>query len=148
MVCCTRGHTVAMFASSLGDSLIAVGILVIAVGSFALSRRIQPFWVSRDGQRFITVGRELDHLDEPKGARRDVHGGFDGSRLIVKVRRGARGRRSQYQVTERRRLDDNAWWYVLRSTDSPDDLPAVATRVPVDSPIAARLDELREASDR
>lgn len=59
-----------------------------------------------------------------------------------------RSRRSRYLVTERRRLDDKAWWYVLRPVDAPEELRAVAARVPVDSPLAARLDELRAASDR
>lgn len=143
------GHTgevlAAQLAADLGDYLVGAAVITAGVGAHLLARRLQPFWVSRDGTRFITIARELDRDDELTGVRRDLHGGFAGGELVVKLRTGMRNRRSRYLVAERRRLDDRAWWYVLRPADDADALPAVAARVPADTPVAARLDVLLDA---
>jgi hypothetical protein len=56
----------------LRDLLWAVGTIVVLVGMLIVAYRMEPHWVSRDGQRFLCNAQPLDELGNRMGRWREM----------------------------------------------------------------------------
>jgi hypothetical protein len=81
------------------DIALAVVIVAACVAMLVAASRMEPHWVSKDGQRFIARMQSLGLHDTPEGPWREMRILVDGTSLIVGARgfRGAR-LRGHYNV--------------------------------------------------
>ena len=100
------GHT--RRVSWLDDVLWAVGFAALLGGMYYLAYKVEPHWVSKDGERFICMGQVMDHHGNPRSGWREyrVEVRWDGS---VATRRRSRWVRS----------DARTWRMRARSDDPP-----------------------------
>ena len=83
-----RGTLVDVLAVAILDILGLIGILAVCGGLLYLANRIEPHWVAKDGQRFMTVAQDLDQFGLPTGRKREVrvHLDPDEDALFVRSR--------------------------------------------------------------
>ena len=97
-----------LFALQLVDVLGFGSVLAVCIGMLYLASRIEPHWVSKDGQRFICNGQVMDRHGLPRTAWREyrVEVRWDGS---IATRRRSRWVRA----------DARLWRMQARSDDPP-----------------------------
>jgi hypothetical protein len=123
-----------------------LGIIAACGGLYYLSSRIEPHWVAKDRTRFLTVAQDLDQHGLPVGRRRDVRVHIDDQsesllvsrRSIMKPDNGTIWTVKSMSTKGKRNI------YVLRPEDAGTDVGLLALRVPKDSKVVPRLDELLE----
>jgi hypothetical protein len=128
------------------DILGLLGIIAASAGLYYLSSRIEPHWVAKDRSRFLTVAQDLDQHGIPVGRRRDVRVHMDDEsedllvtrRSIMKPDSGATWTVKSRSSKGKRNI------YVLRPEEPSANVGLLALRVPKDSKVVPRLDELLE----
>lgn len=78
-----------MFGVAVIDILGFVAIFAACGGMLVLANRIEPHWVSKDEERFMTVAQDLDQFGRPLGRKREVRGHIDLDDNAVYLRRRA-----------------------------------------------------------
>ena len=133
-----------MLFAALLDVLGIVGIIAACGGLYFLASRIEPHWVAKDQNRFLTVAQDLDHHGLPIGRRRDVrvHFAADQRSLVVGRRSLVRSNPALWTVKSKSEISRRRFVYVLRPADRGGDIALLAVRVPRDSKVVARLDAL------
>ncbi len=117
-----------------------------AGGLYYLSSRIEPHWVAKDRSRFLTVAQDLDQHGIPVGRRRDVrvHMDDESESLLVSRRSIMRQDSGTIWTVKSRSTKGKRNIYVLRPEEPSADVGLLALRVPKDSKVVPRLDELLE----
>jgi hypothetical protein len=123
-----------------------LGIIVAAGGLYYLSSRIEPHWVAKDRSRFLTVAQDLDQHGIPVGRRRDVrvHMDDESESLLVSRRSIMRQDSGTIWTVKSMSTKGKRNTYVLRPEESSAGGGLLALRVPKDSKVVPRLDELLE----
>ncbi len=126
------------------DLLWTVGAIVVCVGLFLLATRLEPHWVSKDGQRFVTTAEPTDRYGLSSGRRREVRVSIlpDGG-LVVARRSLQRSTSSVWRISAKSpKPPQGKEIYVLRPIPADETGQHLALRVPTKSRIVPRLDEL------
>lgn len=124
--------------------LLGVAMFAACVGLVVLGYVIEPHWVAKDDQRFLTTARVVDRHGNAVGRRHEVRGHFlaDGT-LLVSRRRFLRTRSTVYRV---RGKEPDPPRGRRRYTLEPIPVDVMGDhlelRVPASSRITARLDSL------
>jgi hypothetical protein len=120
-----------------------LGIVAVCGGLYYLSSRIEPHWVAKDRSRFLTVAQDLDQHGMPVGRRRDVRVTIDdeGEGLLVSKRSMLKPSSAMWTVKSMSTRGKRNI-YVLRPASPTADVALLALRVPKDSKVVPRLDEL------
>jgi hypothetical protein len=131
------------------DLLWLLGAIALCAGLVYLAYRIEPHWVAKDGQRFLTTAETLDRFGNVVGRRREVRGNFlaDGSivlsrRSLVRTKSGVWRLRAKSPRPPRGREV-----YVLSAVPADPDGDMIALRVPTSSRLVDRLDALTPSND-
>jgi len=131
------------------DILGFVAIFAVCVGMLYLANRIEPHWVAKDRQRFLTSAHELDQFGLPMGRKHDVrvHVDPDSDALVIRRRSIVRGSGSGvwYVRAKSPQPPRGREVYVLKSA-SDNAAPAMALRFPKKSKMLPRMDELLDAT--
>jgi hypothetical protein len=131
------------------DLLWFLGAIALCGGLLYLAYRIEPHWVAKDGQRFLTTAETLDHLGNVVGRRREVRGNFLGDGSIVLSRRSfVRTRSSVWRIRAKSpRPPHGREVYVLSPVPADPDGDMIALRVPASSRLVGLLDALTPPND-
>lgn len=131
------------------DILGLVAILAVCGGMLFLANRIEPHWVAKDGQRFMTVAQDLDQFGLPTGRKREVRVHLDPGedalfvrgRSMVKPSSGIWVVHAKSPKPPRRRVV-----YVLKKISGSGDADTMMMRFPEKSRMIPRMDELLAAT--
>ena len=104
------GHT--RHVGWLDDVVWTVGFVAVLAGLYYLAYRVEPHWVSKDGQRFICHGQITDGHGTPRSGRREyrVEVRWDGSLATRRRSRWVRSDARRWRMrgrapqTEKRRV--------------------------------------------
>jgi hypothetical protein len=135
-----------LVAVQLIDIVGLVGIIGACGGLYYLSSRIEPHWVAKDRTRFLTVVQDLDQHGIPSGRKRDVrvHLDDESESLLVSRRSIMRPESGTIWTVKSKSTKGKRNIYVLRPQEPRADAGLLALRVPKDSKVVPRLDELLE----
>ena len=125
-------------------TLLGVGTIAACVGFVFLGYALEPHWVAKDGERFLTTAQAVDRLGATVGRRHEVRGQFlaDGT-LLVSRRRFLRTRRTVYRVRGRQPDPPRGRRrYVLEPIPVDVMGDGLLLRIPATSRLTARLDDL------
>ena len=137
------------------DALWLIGFAALLAGLYYLAYRMEPHWVSKDGERFICMGQVMDHHGNPRSGWREyrVEVRWDGSIATRKRSRWVRADARKWRM--RARSEDPPkrkaiYLLVAERTDedvkarrvSPFDADLLAIRLPESSRAIAVLDGL------
>jgi hypothetical protein len=125
------------------DWLITIGFFAVLAAMYWFGFRTDPHFVSRNGERFLCLGQEVQADWELVGKPRETWVYFmDDGMLLLRQKRGFRRRSGDYRLIGR--LPDppkKKAVYLARSGDA--DLGHyIALRLPATSTIIPRLDTL------
>ena len=128
----------------MNDLLWTIGAIAVCGALFLLAMRIEPHWVSKDRERFLTTAEPTDRYGLSSGRRREVRVTIlpDGG-LAVSRRSIQRSTSTVWRIQGKSpKPPQGKEIYLLRPI--PDDLTGqmLALRVPKGSKIVPRLDEL------
>jgi hypothetical protein len=123
-----------------------LGIIAACGGLYYLSSRIEPHWVAKDRTRFLTVAQDLDQHGIPVGRRRDVRVHMDDESEILLVSRRSIMKPDSGTIwtVKSKTTKGKRNVYVLRPEEPSADVGLLALRVPKDSKVVPRLDEMLE----
>lgn len=141
------GHTAVVVAVMFVDVVGLIGILAGCASLYYLSSRIEPHWVAKDLSRFLTPAQELDDRQVPIGRRKDVrvHIDDESDALLVSRRSMLRPNTGMWTVKSKQPATSRGRFvYVLRPASPTTDAAMLALRVPADSKVVPRLEELLE----
>lgn len=128
----------------MSDVLWGVGSLVVLVGMAWLGYRIEPHWVSKDGERFLCVGQVLDHTGDPLTRWRECRVAIDHGELRVDQKRFMRRPLTTYWRPEAEGTDPPRRKVVFigrrRTADGIDEI--LSLRMPAKSRAVASLRRL------
>jgi hypothetical protein len=152
------------------DWLWVVLVIAVLVGMAWLAYRIEPHWVSKDGERFICNGQRLSAQFVPDGRWREMRGAVmpDGAVLVSQRRRGRRRQRLGARALSGQRGADvtqqsaagsvGTFWtvtgraptsprrslitFVLRRRDEAGQMVHLVLRIPTKSRAVATLDRV------
>jgi hypothetical protein len=132
--------------------------LCVCAGLLYLSYRIEPHFVSKDGQRFMATMQTLGQHDVPTSRIREVRGRFlDEGTIRLDQKQGMRRTSEAWHVVGRSPIQakGKVIFTVVQGGDAPsaagNDAAQGATRraalrLPASSTLVARLDELAAAA--
>ena len=128
----------------MSDLLWTVGAIAVCVGLYFVASRMEPHWVSKDGQRFVTSAEPTDRYGLSSGRRREVRVTFlpDGG-LGVARRSLQRSTSSVWRILGKSpKPPKGKEVYLLRPIPDDETGQQLALRIPKGSRIVPRLDEL------
>ena len=115
-------------------------------GLLYLSYRIEPHFVSKDGQRFMATVQTLGQHDVPDSRIREVRGRFlDDGLIRFDQKQSVRRTSTNWRVVERSPLQAKGKViFTVAQENGPASGPArrAALRLPASSTLITRLDEL------
>jgi hypothetical protein len=122
----------------------AVGAVVVCGVLLYVAYVLEPYWVARDGTRFLTTSETVDRHGTTVGHRREVRGTLlsDGTVMLGK-RSLMRTKNETYRVRGKSpEVSHGRFQYVLEQVplDPLDDL--LILRLPTSSPLRPTFDEL------
>ena len=85
-----RARLVSCQTRVVADIALTLGALAVCIGMLVAAYRMEPHWVSKDGERFIARIQVLGPHDTPDGPWREMRLHVDGNSLVA----GSRGIRS------------------------------------------------------
>jgi hypothetical protein len=121
-------------------------VLAVLVAMAWLAYRIEPHWVSRDGQRFLCMGQQLNNLHTPVGRWSEVRVAAlpDGALLVDQRRRVGRTKPSARVWNVVSRMPEpprkNLVAYLLRGRNVDGAHVQMLLRLPAKSKAVALLD--------
>jgi hypothetical protein len=133
-----------MIASNLTDLLAVLAIVAACAGCLLLAYRIEPHWVSRDRQRFLSVGQELDQWGLPFGRHKEVRVRIDedSASLMLTRRSLVRPAPSQWLIDAKAPDPPKGRVvYLLKKMTSEPVVGQMALRLPANSKMIPKLDE-------
>lgn len=134
-----------MIAGDISDFAAIVAIVGICVVCLWLAYRIEPHWVSRDGQRFLTVAQELDQWGLPVGRRHEVRVRIDdeADTLVLSRRSLLRPSQSNWVIDAKVPAPPKGRVvYVLKQVTAEPVIGQTALRLPNHSKVIPSLDAL------
>ena len=138
-----------MIAAVLTDLLGMLGVVAACGGMLYIAHRIEPHWVSKDQQRFLTVAQELDHLGSTFGRKHEVRVRVEPDDDVLLIRRRSMVR-SGAAIWKVRAKSPNPprgrEIYILEKATSDRDVGHLALRLPAGSKMIPRMEELLEGS--
>ena len=138
-----------VLAVAILDILGLIGILAVCGGLLYLANRIEPHWVAKDGQRFMTVAQDLDQFGLPTGRKREVrvHLDPDEDALFVRSRSMVKPSSGIWQVHARSpKPPRGRVIYVLKKISGSGDSDTMMMRFPEKSRMLPRMEELLTAT--
>ncbi len=126
------------------DVLWGVAALAVLVGMAWLGYKIEPHWVSKDGERFLCVAQVLDHTGQPLTRWKECRVAIDKDRLRVDQKRRLRRSLTTFWKLEAEGSDSPRGKAVFvgrrRTDDGIDEI--ISFRMPSKSRAVAKLREL------
>ena len=133
----------------MNELLWTFGAIAVCGGLAYLAYRIEPHWVSNDGQRFLTTSENIDRYGNVVGRRREVRGTFlpDGG-IVLSRRSIVRTVSGVWRIRAKSpRPPSGKQVYVLSAIPPDPDGELLTLRVPASSRLVALLDELTPETD-
>jgi hypothetical protein len=124
-----------------------LGVAVCA-GLLYLSYRIEPHWVAKDGNRFLTTSETIDHEGKAVTRRKEVRGTIMSDGLIMLGKRSMlKTRSSLWRLSGKSpEIKRGRFLYIL-DTVPPDPMGEhLILRIPRSSKLVPRLDALLPAA--
>jgi hypothetical protein len=131
------------------DLLWLLGAIALCGGLAYLAYRIEPHWVSKDDQRFLTTAETLDRLGNVVGRRREMRGNLlaDGS-IVLSRRSFVRTKSGVWRIRAKSpRPPRGREVYVLSAVPADPDGDMIALRVPASSRLVGLLDTRTPPND-
>ena len=143
------GTLVIVLAVELLDIVGLIAILGFCGGMLYLANRIEPHWVAKDGQRFLTVAQDMDQFGLPSGRRREVrvHLDPDEDALFIRGRSMVRPSSGIWTVHAKSpKPPRGRAIYILKKMSGTGDSDTMMMRFPEKSRMIPRMEELLAAS--
>ena len=128
----------------------AVGAVVVCGVLLYVAYVLEPYWVARDGTRFLTTSETVDRHGTTVGHRREVRGTLlsDGTVMLGK-RSLMRTKRATYRVRGKSpQVSRGRQQYVLEEVPSDPMGDLLILRIPITSVLTERFDGLAERAER
>jgi hypothetical protein len=126
------------------DVLWGIASLAVLAGMAWLGYKIEPHWVSKDGERFLCVAQVLDHTGDPLTRWKECRVAIDGDWLRVDQKRRFRRPLTTYWKLEAEGSNPPRRKIVFvgrrRTDDGIDEI--ISFRMPAKSRAAPRLRQL------
>lgn len=137
-----------MLALVWTDIVGLVAIIAVCGGMFYLANRIEPHWVSRDRNRFLTTAQEIDQFGVP-GRKREVRVYLDddSEALVVTRKSFMRPNSSVWTIQSKSSKPPRGRVvFNLKCVSGATDVSSMALRLPTRSKILPKLEELLEST--
>jgi len=131
-----------MIAAVVADLLGLVAVVAVCSAMLYLAYRIEPHWVAKDEQRFLTVAHDLDEHGIPAGRKHEVRVYLDDDAVGVR-QRGRRHRgTSIWTVSAKSPTPPRGRAvYFLKRVTGDSLTEQMALRLPATSKMISHLDE-------
>ena len=128
--------------------LVVVGAVAVCLVMLYLAHVIEPHWVAKDGRRFVATSETVDRNGTTIGRRREVRGAIrDDGTLVLGHRELLRTRHTQFRLRSKSPQESRGrQQYVLEPVPPDPAGELVVLRIPPNSRLTARLDEMAAAS--
>ena len=128
----------------MSSVLWGVGAVAVCVVLLYIAYVIEPYWVAKDGRRFLTTSEVVDRDGATVGRRREVRGTLLGDGTVMLGKRTLmRTKRARYRVRAKSpQVSRGRQQYVLEEV--PDDPMGdrLILRIPLKSTLTPTFDEL------
>ena len=127
-----------------------IGAIVVCGVLLYIAYVIEPYWVARDGKRFLATSEIVDRHGTTVGRRREVRGTLltDGT-VMLGTRSLMRTKRVLYRVRSKLpQVSRGRQQYVLEEVPSDPMGDLLILRIPIESVLTERFDGLAERAER
>ena len=119
-----------------------IGAFAVCIVFLYLAYRMEPHWVAKDGQRFLTTSEPMDRFGTVTGRRREVRGAFlADDEILLSHRAFLRSTKGVWRVQAKSPAPPSGREvYVLHPVPPDPDGSMILLRVPAKSSLVPALD--------